>query len=152
MALLNSSIIATLLLAGAEPSPHAASAGRAVTEAVAPVYPPLAVSARLEGSIEASATVDTRGHVVAFEVATGHILLKTAIQKVLPQWQFSASAQDTTETLHFIFDLIPWDGQRRDPMTVFRPPATIVLREQVHVMADPPVEGVASKPKGTKSP
>ncbi len=67
--------------------------GGAVMEAnlikkVQPVYPPLAQSARVQGTVEFTATIDETGHVVNLQLVRGHPLLVNAAKEAALQWTY----------------------------------------------------------------
>jgi Gram-negative bacterial TonB protein C-terminal len=131
---------------GAEVPTH-----RDVSEAVAPTYPPIAAAAQVEGTVEARVTVAPSGDVTASEIAAGPVLLKKAVEAVLPLWRFAASERESAEELRFVFELVPWDGSHQDPIpiTVIRAPGTMTIRRQISVISDPYAE-ISGKAKGDK--
>ena len=52
------------------------------------VYPPLAKSARVQGRVEFTATIDTTGHIVSLELVRGHPLLVNAAKEAILQWEY----------------------------------------------------------------
>jgi protein TonB len=56
---------------------------------VAPVYPDLAVKARVEGLVILEAQVDTRGRVVEVNVLRGNPLLTDAAVAAVRQWVYT---------------------------------------------------------------
>lgn len=67
--------------------------GGAVMEAnlltkVDPVYPPLALSARVQGTVEFTATIDETGHVANLQLVRGHPLLVNAAREAVLQWTY----------------------------------------------------------------
>ncbi len=55
---------------------------------VNPVYPPLAMSARVQGTVEFLATIDEAGHVVSLMLVRGHPLLVNAAREAVLQWLY----------------------------------------------------------------
>jgi TonB family protein len=55
---------------------------------VNPVYPPLAMSAGIEGIVEFTVLIDTAGHVTNAQLVRGHPLLVPAAKEALMQWQY----------------------------------------------------------------
>jgi TonB family protein len=60
---------------------------RIVTQ-VAPVYPPLALQARVQGTVRFLATIDRQGRVLNLQVQSGHPLLIQAAIVAAKQWVF----------------------------------------------------------------
>ncbi|RPJ55315.1 MAG: energy transducer TonB [Acidobacteria bacterium] len=55
---------------------------------VEPVYPPLAMKARVEGVVMLQVTVNEMGVVESVEVASGHPLLVKAAVDAVSQWRY----------------------------------------------------------------
>jgi periplasmic protein TonB len=53
---------------------------------VQPVYPPIAKSAHIEGTVELSAVIGTDGRVRELNVTGGHVLLRKAAMDAVRQW------------------------------------------------------------------
>jgi TonB family protein len=62
-------------------------AARPITK-VDPVYPPLAVQARVQGAVHFSAVIGTDGHVLNLQLIGGHPLLVQAAQDAVKQWLY----------------------------------------------------------------
>jgi protein TonB len=56
---------------------------------VNPVYPPLAVKARLSGTVVLEAVVDEEGNVSSLKVLSGHAFLVDAAVQAVKQWKYS---------------------------------------------------------------
>ncbi len=61
---------------------------------VAPEYPNLAVSARVEGDVPVRVTLDERGRLVHFEILSGHPAFFNEVNRVLPLWRFNPVKKD----------------------------------------------------------
>ncbi len=89
--------------------PHHASAqevtaaNRKIAVKVAPEYPALARSMKIQGVVRADVLVAPNGKVTSVEVKGGHPLLAQAAQDALRQWKWEAASHETHETveLHF---------------------------------------------------
>ncbi|HEY1338293.1 MAG TPA: energy transducer TonB, partial [Bryobacteraceae bacterium] len=55
---------------------------------VPPVYPPLAVQARVQGTVRFTATIDKEGRVANLQVVIGHSLLIPAALDAVKQWVY----------------------------------------------------------------
>ncbi len=55
---------------------------------VAPAYPPLALSARVQGDVEFTAVIGPDGHVQSLTLVTGHPLLVNAAKDAVLQWAY----------------------------------------------------------------
>jgi len=62
-----------------------------IVRQVAPVYPPLALQARIEGVVRFSATIDKEGQVSHLEVQSGHPLLVPPAIEAAKQWLYEPS-------------------------------------------------------------
>jgi len=73
--------------------------GSAVAEAslidkVDPVYPAVALAARIQGTVEFTVTVGPDGKVESLELVRGHPLLVQAAKAAVLQWLYHAATQD----------------------------------------------------------
>jgi len=88
-----------------EPTTDAGNCNQfAVQDFVAPVYPPRARTARIEGKVTIQARLDATGRVASM-TSDGHPLLVAASEKSLRQWSFRKLATSDTLTLIFQFKL-----------------------------------------------
>lgn len=55
---------------------------------VNPVYPPLAKSARIQGTVQLSAVIGKDGNIQELEVIEGHPMLIQAALTAVGQWQY----------------------------------------------------------------
>jgi TonB family protein len=63
-------------------------AGRLLTDKAAPVYPPLARQAKIQGAVRVELTVSETGTVVSARVIDGHSLLATAALDAAKKWKY----------------------------------------------------------------
>jgi TonB family protein len=91
-------------IVGSAPSPAAAaqsSVGQLpqappVVERIAPVYPPLALQARISGIVTMKVTIAANGTVQHIDVVSGHPLLVPAALEALRGWKFQPQAAEGT--------------------------------------------------------
>jgi protein TonB len=57
-------------------------------ERVEPVYPPLAMQARIQGTVRFNATIDKEGHIQKLTLVSGHPLLVQSAQQAVQQWVY----------------------------------------------------------------
>ncbi len=81
------------------PRPGVVRIGEAVAEAnllkkADPVYPPLARSARVQGTVEFTVTVGSNGKVDHIELVRGHPLLVNAAKEAVAQWEYHPASVD----------------------------------------------------------
>ncbi len=55
---------------------------------VQPVYPPLARSARVQGTVEFRAIIDKEGNIENLQLVRGHPLLVNAAKQAVLQWKY----------------------------------------------------------------
>jgi protein TonB len=55
---------------------------------VQPVYPPLAKSARVQGTVEFTATISKEGNIENLTLVRGHPLLVNAAREAVQQWKY----------------------------------------------------------------
>ncbi len=102
----------------------------AVKAAVAPNYPPLAVAARISGTVTVRAVVDASGSVTQTEVTAGHPMLKQAAADAAQKWKFDTSSQEQrTVILSFEFVLLP-EKAELESQTSFLPPYGIEVKKR----------------------
>jgi periplasmic protein TonB len=63
---------------------------------VAPVYPPLALAARVQGTVILQAVIDEKGSVRELRVLRGHPLLDEAAMQAVAKWQFTPTLLNGT--------------------------------------------------------
>jgi protein TonB len=63
---------------------------------VAPVYPPLALAARVQGTVILQAVIDEKGNVRELHVLRGHPLLDDAAMQAVAKWQFTPTLLNGT--------------------------------------------------------
>jgi periplasmic protein TonB len=63
---------------------------------VAPVYPPLALAARVQGTVILQAVIDEKGSVRELRVLRGHPLLDDAAMQAVDKWQFTPTLLNGT--------------------------------------------------------
>ena len=61
---------------------------------VDPIYPPVALAARIQGTVEFMVTVGTDGKVENLELVRGHPLLVQAAKAAVLKWVYHAATQD----------------------------------------------------------
>jgi TonB family protein len=81
------------------PKPGLVRIGSAIAEAsllskTEPVYPPLALTARIQGTVEFTVTVGPDGKVENLELVRGHPLLVQAAKDAVLKWVYHAATQD----------------------------------------------------------
>lgn len=71
---------------------------------VEPSYPDLARRMNIRGVVKVAATVAPNGTVTEVKIIGGHPVLANAAMEAVKKWRFEPAAQETTETLQFLFD------------------------------------------------
>jgi TonB family protein len=82
-----------------EPTPSV----RKVLTRVAPVYPAIARSMSIGGTVRVVGLVAPNGTVKSVHVVGGHPMLADAAQKALLQWKFEAAPHETSEIIEMKF-------------------------------------------------
>lgn len=79
------------------------ASGRTVVSRIAPRYPELARSMRLEGTAKLSVVVATDGKVKSISAVGGSPILLKAAQDAVEKWKWAPAAHESTELveLHF---------------------------------------------------
>jgi TonB family protein len=109
--------------------PSAVRIGAKVAEAnlltkVDPIYPPLAEAARVQGTVEFTATIGETGKVINLQLVRGHPLLVNAAKEAVLQWKYRPTllnGQPVTIVTSVIVDftLTPSPGE---PAQTSQPP------------------------------
>jgi TonB family protein len=102
---------------------------------MAPGYPPLALSAGVEGDVVVLVTIDESGTVRAADVTKGHALLDPAALAASRQWSFNTGRRSRQAQLTFSFRLVKDPATSREARTVFELP----LHVEVFAVLPPPV-------------
>ena len=95
-----------------------------IASAQAPLYPPVARHANVEGVVHLKITTDGR-RVIATHVDDGHKLLATAAEENARTWQFSLH-EPTTFRVTYTYKLVnEWKGDPNNPAVVLRFPTEV---------------------------
>jgi TonB family protein len=91
----------TSMTRGVGPPPGVVRIGAKVAEAsiitkIDPAYPPLALQARIQGSVEFTAIIGTDGKVQNLQLVRGHPLLVNAAKDAVLQWKYHPTTVDGT--------------------------------------------------------
>jgi TonB family protein len=111
-----------------------------VLQAVAPVYPAVAASARVSATVMVEVQIDAEGKVTSSRVIDGHKLLDKAAENAARRWVFAASKDEVaiTARLTFTFILMP-EGARADELApVFVLPYRVEVRRTIPKVVDSP--------------
>jgi len=95
-----------------------------VKEALAPHYPPIAVAARVQGTVEVRVETGPDGTVVKAEVIKGPAILQTSAIRAAKRWRFeSDQVTNRVSVARFIY-LLGAEDESDETQTVFLPPPT----------------------------
>src|SRR5258708_1903077 len=72
-----------------------------LVEAVAPVYPMVAVYSSTTGEVMVKLAINKTGAVTGAKVIQGHRLLAVSAEEAARKWRFSAGSSDTEITVSF---------------------------------------------------
>jgi TonB family protein len=98
----------TALQASAPPPP--------IVRKVDPVYPPLALQARISGVVRLAVIIQPDGSIRHIQVISGHPLLVPAAIEAVKQWTFQPSAAEVTTTIEVPFILSDAAAQSLPPL------------------------------------
>ncbi len=85
--------VAALVLAVV--SPAAAGEDRKVKTQVAPIYPDLAKTMHIQGTVKVEVTISSTGNVTNTKVVGGHPVLADAAVKAVQRWRFDSGPEET---------------------------------------------------------
>jgi TonB family protein len=77
---------------------------RRIVSRVVPIYPTMARTINLKGSVRVEAVVNTNGSVKLVEIRGGHPLLARAAEDAIRKWKWEPAAHETREPVEFKFD------------------------------------------------
>lgn len=106
------------------------------TRAVAPAYPPLALTAGVEAEVVVLTTIDESGKVRTAVVEHGNPSLDRATLTAAQQWSFNAGRASREARLTFSFRLHEGSATTRESSTVFVSPFRV---EVIGVLPEPVV-------------
>src|SRR3954467_9968147 len=118
-----------------------------VREAVAPIYPAVALLSRTIGVVIVDVQIDSGGSVTAVRTVSGPMVLKPISELTARRWLFAASDSAGTRSvrLTFRFTIVPDKTSSAERTPIFRPPYEVEIREVVpqlknRVDSDPPIK------------
>jgi len=93
----------------------------AVDRAVAPVYPDVALSLAIQGSVSIDAVTNKDGTVVSSSCQSGDKILCAVAQQAVSKWRFGAHNPAGPVRLTFVFLIVADDTDNREMGVVFLP-------------------------------
>lgn len=103
-----------------------------VKAAVAPLYPPIAVAARIKGDVVVRVVIGTDGVVVHAEAVSGQKWLQQSAVKAAEKWKFELADTVTTNRsslIKFSYELLSEDD-KDESETIFLSPDAVVLKHR----------------------
>jgi hypothetical protein len=103
----------------------------AVTQAVAPVFPPLAVAAGQDGTVDVDVQINAKGIVESAKLGTGPRILRKAVEIAATRWTFVPAEEKANlraAHLSFVFKLLPSETPSEELLPIFRPPYCVETR------------------------
>ncbi|MGB2717005.1 MAG: energy transducer TonB [Vicinamibacterales bacterium] len=133
-------IIATCEAIGALQEPtrsYVLDNGPTVVNPAVPEYPPIAVSACVQGTVPVVVELDADGNVTGTDVIHGHVLLRRAAEEAARQWTFepARNAARRRQVIRFSFRLVSWRATKEDLRVQFNPPSDLELKSQTAVIS-----------------
>ena len=104
-----------------------------VVKAVARNYAPLALAARVSGSVILDVFIDLQGKVGSVRILEGPTLLRAAAENASKQWVFHVAGSDNkprTERLTFTFTIMPEGTPSEELLSCFMPPNSVEVKEK----------------------
>ena len=98
-----------------------------VQSAAAPHYPPIAVAARVTGTVSVRVKIDREGRVSHAEVIDGPRLLQLGAEATAKLWRFDPAEKEQTATLRFTYILLPETADTVEQDVKFKPPYEVVV-------------------------
>ena len=102
-----------------------------VLTAVAPIYTPIAVLAKVSGDVSVEVTIGSDGKVNATNVLNGNKLLIHTSLEAAKRWRFQTGGAGRKAVLKFSFRILPKGTPEEELSTVFMPPFSIEIRRTI---------------------
>jgi TonB family protein len=102
-----------------------------LVEAVAPVYPMVAVYSATEGEVTVKVRIDKTGAVISAKVIQGPRLLAASAEDAARRWRFATGSGDTELPIVFVYRILPKGTQEVELATRFRMPNQIEIRRVI---------------------
>jgi Gram-negative bacterial TonB protein C-terminal len=127
-----------MLMLASIPAAAQSSGQVSVVQAVAPPYPPEAISTKsvITGDVRVNVQIDPSGAVVSARAIGGHPLLYKAAEAASRRWLFSSvDAQSSMRAVQLSFAFRVEDYKTPDELgTIFKPPFAIEIRGSLPVI------------------
>jgi TonB family protein len=104
---------------------------RQLVEAVAPVYPMVAVYSGTAGEVTVKVTIDGTGAVTAAKAIEGHKLLVASAEDAAKRWRFTPGSGATELPIVFLYRILPKGTPDAVLATRFQPPNQIEIRRVI---------------------
>ena len=104
---------------------------RQLLEAVAPVYPMVAVYSGTAGEVTVKVTIDNTGAVIAAKALDGNKLLVISAEDAAKRWRFAAGGGATELPVVFRYRILPKGTPDAVLATRFLPPNQIEIRRVI---------------------
>jgi len=125
----------------------------APVQAVAPAYPPIAVTVGAAGTVVVEVQLRADGTVSKIQTIEGVGALAAAAENAAGQWKFvGTDRQDSKRSvrLTFVFKIMPRDTPRHELLPMFLPPYRVEVRATARelidsVNRDPPMSKQSSR-------
>jgi Gram-negative bacterial TonB protein C-terminal len=114
-----------------------------VREAVPPIYPAIALSARATGAVIIEVQIDSAGSVTAARAISGAAVLRPISEFTARRWLFAPSDTAATRSvrLTFRFTIVADGTNSKDRVPIFRPPYEVEARDEVpHIVQTPNID------------
>ena len=122
-------------------------------KAIAPGYPPLALAAKISGTVIVEVKIDSTGIVKTTMIVKGPKLLHKAASVAALRWRFNPSNSNVSErkvNLQFTFTLLPKNSSSEELLPIFFPPYHIEVREDTSRINPNANVGASPKHRHTK--
>jgi len=111
-----------------------------VREAVPPIYPAIALSARATGAVIVEVQIDSAGSVTTARAISGAGALRPISEFTARRWLFASSETAVARSvrLTFRFTIVADGTNSKDRVPIFRPPYEVETRDEVpHIVQTP---------------
>lgn len=111
--------------------------GPAVVSPAIPEYPPIAVSACVQGTVPVVVELDATGKVIGTDVIHGNALLRRAAEEAAGRWSFEPATTGgrRRQIITFSFSLVSWKATKKDLRVQFKPPAYLDVKSPTAIIS-----------------
>lgn len=102
-----------------------------VLEAVAPVFPVIAIATAQQGKVQVDVRINEDGTVRSVDFGQGPSIFRPLLKIVAGRWRFASTEKNSgyrTVRLSFVFTLVPSETKSEELLPIYRPPYEVEVK------------------------